>query len=275
MAINSLQIPGYGPSLDITPQLSQFAATINQGVKQRTLADIGRGISDGTLDYRAAAGKVAGLGDLNETLKFLALAEAKDKQGLALAASKDFNDRFGNILGPNASSAAVGQPATVGLTVPNDANAFPGQAGMDLRLADRTQDFIQDFPNTSLSSGFRTRADQQRLYDDRANNSNPVARPGTSNHERGMAADISGMTPEQREMLPQYGLSQPYGDRDPPHVELAPQAAPVQVAQAGGSQGLSIAHVPMLLGAIANPNLPAAQKDAAKMLLTRALDEAK
>lgn len=110
--------------------------------------------------------------------------------------------------------------STPGPTVPNDDNAMPGQVGMDMRLADASQDFIQDHPNTYMSSGVRSTADQQRLYDNRANNPNPVARPGTSNHERGMAIDIGGMTPDQRAMLPQYGLAQPVPN-DPPHVELA------------------------------------------------------
>lgn len=35
----------------------------------------------------------------------------------------------------------------------------------------------------SITSGVRTRAEQQQLWDNRASNPNPVARPGTSNHE--------------------------------------------------------------------------------------------
>ncbi|MCW2112472.1 hypothetical protein QIH87_14290 [Bradyrhizobium elkanii] len=118
---------------------------------------------------------------------------------------------------PAAAPAIAGAP---GQTVQDDANAIPGTVGMDQRLADRTQDFIQDNPGTFLSSGVRTRDDQARLYADRANNPNPVAAPGTSLHERGMAADIGGMTSEQRAILPQYGLAQPVAN-DPVHVQLA------------------------------------------------------
>ncbi|MGY3531448.1 M15 family metallopeptidase [Bradyrhizobium sp. USDA 4452] len=120
---------------------------------------------------------------------------------------------------PSASGLSEG-PLTAGPTVQNDANAIPGTVGMDQRLADRTQDFIQDNPGTSLSSGIRSRDDQARLYADRANNPNPVAPPGTSLHEQGLAADIGGMTPAQRAMLPQYGLAQPVAN-DPVHVQLA------------------------------------------------------
>jgi hypothetical protein len=117
-------------------------------------------------------------------------------------------------------------------TVPNDSNALPGQVGMNLALADRTQDFIQDNPGTYMSSGVRSIADQQRLYDNRASNPNPVAVPGTSKHERGLAVDIGGMTPDQRATLAQYGLGQPVAN-DAPHVELAPDQqpqSPVRVA---------------------------------------------
>jgi peptidoglycan L-alanyl-D-glutamate endopeptidase CwlK len=41
-----------------------------------------------------------------------------------------------------------------------------------------------------VSSGLRSTAKQAALYADRANNPNPVARPGTSKHERGEAVDI-------------------------------------------------------------------------------------
>lgn len=125
-----------------------------------------------------------------------------------------------------------------GSVVANDANAVPGTVGMDQRLADLTQDFIDDNPGTSMSSGVRSTADQARLYAARGSNPNPVAPPGTSMHERGMAVDIAGMTPEQRAMLPQYGLAQPVAN-DPVHVQLAsdPGAIP---ANAQFTQGYAV-----------------------------------
>lgn len=112
-------------------------------------------------------------------------------------------------------------PVAAAPVVPNDANAIPGTVGMNQRLADLSQDFIDDNPGTSLSSGVRSTADQARLYAQRGSNPNPVAFPGTSNHERGTAIDIGGMSPVARALLPQYGLAQPVAN-DPPHVELAP-----------------------------------------------------
>jgi D-alanyl-D-alanine dipeptidase len=42
-----------------------------------------------------------------------------------------------------------------------------------------------------ITSGLRTVAEQQVLWDNRHNNPFPVARPGTSNHQHGNAADVS------------------------------------------------------------------------------------
>ena len=42
-----------------------------------------------------------------------------------------------------------------------------------------------------ITSGLRTHAEQQRLWDNRGSNPYPVARPGTSRHESGRAADVT------------------------------------------------------------------------------------
>jgi hypothetical protein len=43
----------------------------------------------------------------------------------------------------------------------------------------------------NVTSGLRTHAEQQHLWDNRASNPFPVARPGTSRHEHGNAADVT------------------------------------------------------------------------------------
>jgi D-alanyl-D-alanine carboxypeptidase-like protein len=43
----------------------------------------------------------------------------------------------------------------------------------------------------TITSGGRTYAEQQRLWDGRGSNPYPVARPGTSRHESGNAADVT------------------------------------------------------------------------------------
>ena len=69
----------------------------------------------------------------------------------------------------------------------------------------------------NLTSGLRTHAEQQRLWDQRGSNPFPVARPGTSIHEQGDSADVTiGGRPIQdvvsRADLIQAGLSPLAGD---------------------------------------------------------------
>lgn len=284
MSVPPLVLPGYATPtpIDWTP-LAQLGKTLETNKLKSEYGRIGRGIADGSIDYRQAAGSLADLGNPDAMFKFLALAESKDKQAKELAASNQFTASLGGMFGGASQPNAVPPPPVSGATVPNDSNAMPGTVGMNMRLADLAQDFTQDNPNTYLSSGVRTPQQQAALYANRSNNPNPVAVPGTSRHETGNAVDIGGMTPEQRAILPQYGLAQPVAN-DPPHVELAPNQRPYRVAgpptaapqsTSQPQQGIGMAQVPALLGAMANPNLPAAQKDIAKTLLTRALDESK
>lgn len=202
--------------------IGQFAlpqANINSDVTPQ-LAALGKALKDAQ-DKQEAAQLLSKLGQT-------APAQQQPASGGGLLSS------LGQSLGLSSPQQPAQPTATVNnATVPNDSNAVPGTVGMSQRLADLSQDFIQDNPGTYLSSGLRSTADQQRLYDNRASNPNPVAVPGTSKHERGLAVDIGGMSPDQRATLAQYGLAQPVAN-DAPHVELAPgeqtPQQPVQVA---------------------------------------------
>jgi len=76
---------------------------------------------------------------------------------------------------------------------------------------------IQDRGQTmQVNSAYRTIAQQMLLYNDRFNNPNPVAAPGASNHQTGLAIDIEdaiGWEP----YLMQYGWNPLPGD--PPHFD--------------------------------------------------------
>lgn len=68
-----------------------------------------------------------------------------------------------------------------------------------------------------VNSGYRTIAQQMLLYNWRSSNSNPVAPPGRSNHQSGLALDINdraGWLP----FLKRHGW-QPL-ENDPPHIEF-------------------------------------------------------
>lgn len=71
-------------------------------------------------------------------------------------------------------------------------------------------------------SAFRTRAEQQVLYDRwlrREPGANPAAKPGTSNHERGLAIDITpNSSGPMRDIFARWGLRFPVPG-EPWHVE--------------------------------------------------------
>jgi hypothetical protein len=76
----------------------------------------------------------------------------------------------------------------------------------------------------NVTSGLRTHAEQTRLWNNRHSNPYPVARPGTSRHESGLAADVTIggraiQTVVSEAELRSVGLRPLRGDAV--HVELA------------------------------------------------------
>lgn len=72
-----------------------------------------------------------------------------------------------------------------------------------------------------ITSGWRSPAQQQWLWDHRASNPYPVARPGTSEHERGLAIDVAlWFVPELLTVAAEAGLCHPLPVADPVHFEL-------------------------------------------------------
>jgi hypothetical protein len=73
----------------------------------------------------------------------------------------------------------------------------------------------------TITSGFRSREEQQRLWDQRASNPYPVAPPGTSRHESGYAIDVPrSLVGALRGVAPASGLCRPLPVSDPIHFEL-------------------------------------------------------
>jgi hypothetical protein len=67
-------------------------------------------------------------------------------------------------------------------------------------------------------SGLRTRAEQEALWARRHDNPYPVARPGTSDHERGLAVDVSrSAVADLAAVAGIAGLCRPLPDTDPVH----------------------------------------------------------
>lgn len=69
-----------------------------------------------------------------------------------------------------------------------------------------------------IVSGWRSRADQERLWAQRHTNPYPVAEPGTSLHELGLAVDVPlSQVDALLAVANQVGLAQPLPETDPIH----------------------------------------------------------
>ncbi len=72
-----------------------------------------------------------------------------------------------------------------------------------------------------ITSGWRSTEAQAALYANRAANPYPVAAPGSSMHERGLAIDVpADFVPRLLAVAPKSGLCQPYPADDPIHFEV-------------------------------------------------------
>jgi D-alanyl-D-alanine carboxypeptidase/Putative Flp pilus-assembly TadE/G-like len=70
----------------------------------------------------------------------------------------------------------------------------------------------------TVVSGLRSRSQQEALWERRATNPYPVARPGTSDHERGLAIDVPrAEVADLRRVARAAGLCQPLPVADPIH----------------------------------------------------------
>jgi len=105
-----------------------------------------------------------------------------------------------------------------------DTDVDPKLKGLNPDLADRVQQAQQAYrtkygKELPITSGFRTTEQQAQLAS--KPNPYPVAKAGTSLHEKGDAIDIGKNVPD--EFLQQFGLHRPLGAKDPVHTTLMPQ----------------------------------------------------
>lgn len=108
MAIAPLQLPSsapFTPSLDFSP-IAKLGDVYREAQQRRTLADLGAGLADGSLDYRSAAGKLASTGNLTGVVSLLQLGEAQRKRDAELAAGQQFSQSLSSLYGGGAASGA-------------------------------------------------------------------------------------------------------------------------------------------------------------------------
>lgn len=302
------------PRLDFSA-LGDLPQTYRQARDDRntrmTLASLGQSIQDGTLDYTKAAGQALATGNAQLGLSLLKLGEDQKKIAREQAASTAFQSDIKSMFQPNGQSAPSpvsvpgpqsGEPRGIRNNNPLnlEASAFtqarPGFSGSDGRFGQfATPDQGLAAADKLLASygqrGINTIAGVINRWAP-ANDGNPVSAyaqfvaqkagvdpntpinlsdpsvrakilPAMAEFENGRPVQVASLggapTPDTQPQQPAQQTAQ-----------LVPQQQPQPV-----TQGEISPRVVQLIGAMANPNLPASQKELAKTLLTRELDNSK
>jgi D-alanyl-D-alanine carboxypeptidase-like protein/putative Flp pilus-assembly TadE/G-like protein len=189
----------------------------------------------------AVGGLCLGLGRLGGTANAMAKAQTA-ADAAALAGAVDGEDAARELAAANGATVVsidgdgpemqvtvrlhgVEARARASGTMQGAARAFGQATGvmglqppMQAALAKAEQLLGQSVP---ITSGWRSFSDQERLWEHRGDNPYPVAEPGTSMHERGLAVDVPvSFVPRLVRVARQAGLCHPYPDTDPVHFEV-------------------------------------------------------
>jgi hypothetical protein len=152
MAINPLQLPQYyAPQpFDFQTPLAQLGQQLKAQQQQQKLSDLGRALATEGVDYRQLAGKAADLGSLDGAMKFVGMAETKQKELEDRQTLGDLGRSLGGLFGaqsPQAAPAAPAQQPTgqlprgirnnnpLNIEAGNFTQGLPGYAGSDGRFA--------------------------------------------------------------------------------------------------------------------------------------------
>lgn len=119
------------------------------------------------------------------------------------------------------SGSPVAAPQTSGMV-----KASKPIEGLDGDFNSRLSQLIRDSGGKiKVGSGYRSIAEQTKIYNDWKAGKHPaprVAKPGSSNHNHGLAADLQFLSPEAKAYAhanaAKYGLRFPMGD-EPWHIE--------------------------------------------------------
>lgn len=115
MAIQQLAWPvaNINSQTDFTP-LAKLGDIYREARNRDQLADLGKKLADGSITYKQAAGEAANMGNMDATLKFLALQNQQDELGATNSAVA----RAGAILGGGPPGAAPASSAATTIAPP-------------------------------------------------------------------------------------------------------------------------------------------------------------
>lgn len=295
MAIAPLQLPSsaaFTPNVDFSP-LSDFGKIYRENQQRQTLADLGRDLASGNVNYQQAAGKLASTGNLNGVVSLLQLGEAEKKRKAEEAAGNQFTQSLTNLYGGGAQPASSAQPNYGNAIASIESGGKYDALGPVTKKGDQAYGKYQIMgenigPWTKEVFG-RAMTPQEFLANPQAQDAvfsakfgQYVSKYGPEGASRAWFAGEGGMNdPNRRDQLGtsvgQYGqrfMAALGGQGD---ATLPANAQPAQGAlpTAAPSQDQLSPRALGLMRAVASPNLPAAQKEMAKTLLARELEQAK
>lgn len=284
MPIQPLQLPSsqlITPQIDFSP-LGNLGKVYQNAQNERTLADVGKGLADGTMDYKTAAGQIASTGNLAATYQFLQLAESKDKLKRETEAGNNFATQLGSFFGGGQPAAA----APAASPQPQNNPIQPAQPQMGVPQATAPLPMNRAPVASSPKVWGDAEAEAAGLYEPRPGQpAQPQAQPmslaslgnpqSTGAVVQSVAGPQGGPSPSQARPAGTQGMPQsaPMPGQPQQIAAAAPAAAPG--ASASASPRFGAAQIPMLVQALANPDTPAGHKEIAKTFLTRALDDSK
>jgi hypothetical protein len=191
-----------------------------------------------------------------------------------------YPSRLDRLLNGNSAPVATNPaPTTAPPGNPQDLLQFEGtslqnfqnlDSSMQAAIMSAAQDFYRDTgQKLRISSAYRSREQQEALWNNRGNNRYPVAPPGTSSHERGRAVDILNFQTAER-YLKQQGLYRPDPVGDPIHFGYG-------AGDANGVSGPGSGYRPTLNSnanvSNTNNNTAPAQNNADNSILTEQLNK--
>lgn len=174
------------------------------------LGDLGaRAVASARARTAADAAALAGAAEGPAAAEALARANGADRAGVA-----------GGI-GDATVTARIGEAGAVARAeAPSPDRAATTGLTPAMRAAVARAEALLGTP-VPVVSGWRSRAEQEALWAARHSNPYPVAPPGTSMHERGLAIDVPAtFVPRLRTVALAAGLCQPLPVSDPVHFEL-------------------------------------------------------
>lgn len=283
--------------------------------EKMTLASLGKALQSGEVDYTKLAGETLANGNTKLGLQFLTLGEAQQKRAREAKAAQEFTSGISGPapvaaptaapVGPQSSTGNYGDAIAkiesggsydlLGPVIKSGAYAGDRAVGKYQVMGKNVPVWTQEVLGRPMTPQEFAQSPEAQEAVFKAKFGQLAAKHGPEGAARAWFAGEGGMNdPGRKDQLgttvASYGqqftrnlgpqVASVGGMPTPDSAPAAPPAASpgVQIAQAQPPVALGVQVTPrirQLFGAMANPDLPAAQKEIAKTLLTRELDETK